>query len=209
MTPLVLSPEQVHQALTGKVTIARPMEPQPPDNAEMVEFHQNEQKGFECLNNKVWWFTAAHEDMWPCSHDEAIPCPFGPVGSEFWVQEEFAFHLCFNAWSVEKLGDVGHDGNIIYLADKKSYTLRGMKKAPITYDLVREASTMPRWASRLTLRHTGTEVKRVLDIDASEKYSMGFGVQTVWREDWQSRHGDQYPWNENPWIWLSTFEEKE
>lgn len=180
-----------------KILIARPVDPQPPEDAEMVEFHQGENRGFECLNDKVWWFTAAHGDMWPCSHDEAISSPFGKVGDELYGQEE---------WGVVDKPGYFKDGDTVY------YKIDGQF---FTEDLCwYEAVTMSQWASRLPLTLKSLTVKRVQDVTASLLGELGynreepFASRLCYRKDWQSRH-PKHPWTGNPWGWLAGLEVKD
>lgn len=55
----------------------------------------------------------------------------------------------------------------------------------------------------LTLRHTGTEVKRVQDHDLDE---LGVFDYDTFAFNWEERYGDKFPWDSNPWIFLGKFE---
>lgn len=85
------------------------------------------------------------------------------------------------------------------------------------------ASMVVNIQTTIHLTHTGITVKRVRDVTEAEAEAMGiirdyeiFGdgvyactcsAKDNFKEQWQSQHPD-YPWWDNPWAWLPTFEVK-
>ena len=77
MTPLTLYPQEIIQLQKGEVLVVRPVEPQPPEDANSwIE------------RNMYWnfWKADGSGKDWPGT-EGAIRSPFGPVGSEFWIVE--------------------------------------------------------------------------------------------------------------------------
>ena len=114
--PLTLSQPEVTRALKEReITLVRPMEP-------------------------------SDEPDWviPMCDPEA-GSPFGPVGSLFWVREEWHSDVTQSQYE-----DVYGGSGVFY------------KATEIEPDIFfwKEASTMPQWASRLTLRLKSIEVKQ-------------------------------------------------
>lgn len=139
MTRLILHTEELTRALALQpgetLTIARPMEPQPPEGTKIVwprcegNSSRNENIDFE---SDEWSFEIDSFNR-DCGRAKS---PFGKPGQEFWVQEEFK----------------RMDGFTQYKSDLH----------PDWYGAFnwQSAKDMPQWASRLTLIHKGTEVKQ-------------------------------------------------
>ena len=80
----------------------RPIKPQPPEDAMMVDYHDSDYL-VEELRGKVSWFVPAAEELWPCNREDAIkasypassivgmaePCQIIKVGSHRWVHFQY------------------------------------------------------------------------------------------------------------------------
>ena len=77
---------------------------------------------------------------------------------------------------------------------------------------------MPRWASRITMRITDVRVERLQDISEADANAEGCQLpardmdwmqcRTWFRDLWESIHGDG-SWDDNPWLWVVSFERVE
>ena len=227
MKPLTLTPHEVKLALKGELfQLIRLMEPQP-ENMDLFGVrdcnldYQNEYYQKNILSR--------------------FKSPFGKPGDEFWVREEWVCyqtidHVCYQwgaSFSEVSDGMAGYksDGHET-IQDLKDHVrlMSGSEFEGIEteFEEWQPAPTMPQWASRLTLTHTGTEVKRVQDLtdeecilvgiddDCDSDYTPDPNDESVegccfyhWglKKLWQSQHPD-YPWAENPWVFIGKFEGK-
>lgn len=67
------------------------VDPQPPKDAALVEFHPPDYL-VEELRDKISWFVSANNDLWPCEREDAIPTPIAIgdnvyQGGEWWRDE--------------------------------------------------------------------------------------------------------------------------
>ena len=178
---LTLYSQEVEHALSLQpgelLTLARPMEPQP-----------------EWEVMRYCWNGMSEPEFW------AKQSPFGKIGAEFWVQEEWnAIPGHGKRFFIFKTGFPSDDGTTWH-----------------------PSSTMKQEASRLTLIHKGTEVKRVQYVteDECEAMNMKLSKCGFWGDNeipiksrkqgfvyyWRDNYGDKYPWDSNPWIFLGKFE---
>lgn len=145
-----------------------------------------------------------------------IKCPYGKVGDELWVRENFSFPWCVNGL---KPKDVQEGVDVHYWADGDVQYGDWTKPKPSIF--------MPRWASRIQLRITDVRVERLQDIsegDAANEgliYSESMGgcpnfrfshdsqnypdAERCFKQLWVSINGAE-SWDENPWVWVIEFE---
>lgn len=160
-------------------------------------------------------------DYW---HD----CPFGAVGDRLWVRETFQGPL-FDAKHIDAyLSDPEPFKNPEYC----KYAANGGPR-PEYFDADdnlrygwRSSTSMPRWASRVTLEITGVRVERLQDISEDDAKAegtyfsdgkpneMGIATQLVVNAEeefahvWTSRYGADR-WQANPWVWVIEFKRVE
>jgi hypothetical protein len=123
-----------------------------------------------------------------------IPCPFGRVGDRLWGRE---------AWQSQFAHPDSTRGNTIlftHLAD-------GGCGGPLGW---RSSSSMPRLASRLSLKVVDVRVERANDVTVDDVKAMGcigspLGDQAdymLFHELWDCDYGDG-AWERNEWVWAA------
>lgn len=131
-----------------------------------------------------------------------IDCPFGAIGDQLWVQEDWTTNSMFDN---EPLANLSRVISINYIADSKD----------IRTGRFRKAEDMHRIASRLLLEITDIRIERVNDIthsDSIAEYCFNFGEKkkqcipplTGFCSYWREKHGDD-AWRSNPWVWVIEF----
>ena len=189
MTPITLSPHEVKLALKGEpFQLIRPVEH---NIASNLDYDPRDAS-----------YGPFFEDEYGDSREVIELSPFGKPGDEFWVQEEWR----------QAYPETSYSKGIVYRADKAKAL--GMDEYSDHYTW-QPASLMLCEISRLTLTHTGTEVKRVQDVAFSEiVHGLGwdgnktpYSIPEWFMKNWQSQHPD-YPWEENPWVFIGKFEVK-
>ncbi|HBT3020253.1 TPA: hypothetical protein MBF03_001569 [Klebsiella pneumoniae] len=147
-------------------------------------------------------------------------CPFGAVGDRIWVRETFA---ALEPGSYEQVKpQEGHCQDLRYAATdrlaKSDADIRGYKWVPSIH--------MPRWASRIQLEITDVRVERLNAISEEDARAEGIidggclncgepepcgcanpepDATDAFAYLWQSIYG-QESWNDNPWVWVISFE---
>ena len=232
--PLTIRAHEAQAIQAGRLSlIVRPMKPQPgpyaggihPNNvakhaAPYIDAYCSEPKtaanprGMSAL--WCWWT----ED------DRQGPvvgkCPLGKPGDELWCRETWKFH------------DWTEDGEpfIQYAADEAvklcrvPYEIDGgwvsdtweRLSHPSNYDIDgyardrrwRSPVTMPRWASRFTLRVIETDCKRVQEISEAEIIAMWCPPEYLLGQNWLRLMWDEWnghgAWDRNEWVWLARVE---
>jgi hypothetical protein len=175
-------------------------------------------------------YNGGEHACWWTSDDRQGPgwfrCPFGRVGDLLWVKE---------AWCPLDRGHYHDSGprdrlttrfgpprrnGAAYRADMPTTAGAFEDSERCRVELGyrwRSAATMPRWASRLTLRVTGVRVQRLQEISEADAIAEGAqspGVPAsltnvgAFAKLWESIHG-QGAWSLNPWVWAITFTREE
>lgn len=134
MNPLILPQSVLPLALSGEAfSVVRPVEPQP-------DFHKDEYGHIESADILI---------------DEESP--FGPVGTLFFVQEDYWIDRREpNLIITKTLPEVVTENK----RDKDNGRRDICEPWNNKFWEERQASTMPQWASRITVKHTGTVVKK-------------------------------------------------
>lgn len=139
---IILRQDEVFAALQGAVTVVRPIKNLDGIWRKIEENYSSDRP-----------YRPIMQDQYGDYHD--IPSPFGSVGDRLWVRETWAIQSCGRL--VPLTPDIWPDGwpikRLRYPAtDKPPYKGHWWNK--------RSSSTMPRWASRLTLENVGVSVER-------------------------------------------------
>lgn len=219
---IILHGPEVVAALAGEVCVVRPVQPQPPDETTLVSQSCN-----------PGWF--AYKEWETRKGDECLTlaalgaCPFGPPGTALRVRETWCAHWWLGQPGGIALVDgsdipqddgtasVACEDNPLHLYYRATYG----KLPPFGHIKWRPSSQMPAWASRLSVRLTGVEVRQVQTIKDSEFLAAGvkhpyyadgtcgsrFGLrQVVFPEWWDARHRRApYRWQDNPHCWFGKF----
>ncbi len=210
--PILFNADMVRAILEGRKTqTRRVVNPQPEDVGEdsigIVGFR----------NHKM-----TIEEM-------AAFCPYGAPSDLLYVQESWAVTPDLNSVATSGLSP-----RRTSLRGVQHATLPCVKRLFPTYNpwpntMWREASEMPRWASRITLRVTDVRVERLqeisygdaiaegieqnilgwIDYSASDRLmqSCGEGARSSFATLWDSINAKRgFGWDVNPWIWVVSFE---
>lgn len=200
-----------------KTQVRRVVKPQPPADwqapEEGIEWREG---GKFCGRQRVMRMSANGE---PYVDVEVVDfsvqtCPFGSPGDVLWAKETWRFE----GTDMNRHGRTHslQDGVVSY-ADGRRLTFerpwqdveRWMTRANRT----RSGISMPRWASRLSLRVLDVRVQRLQEI--SEEEARAEGVVPLQMDHgsflpcfeglWDS-HNKRHPWSSNPWVWAATVE---
>jgi hypothetical protein len=129
-------------------------------------------------------------------------CPYGQLGDQLWVRENFVLPHRHDGDSAAALGSA--------YAVVVTFPPPGDEPRQ-NYGRIRPSIHMPRWASRLTLEITDVRVQRVQEISAEDAAAEGFPSEqmdsrenfaNLWRELNAARG---YGWDVNPFVWALTF----
>lgn len=136
--------------------------------------------------------------------EKFIKCPFGGPGDTLWVKE---------TWYEDRIPELKYEHGVVhYKADDKlvNASFKGLWRSPVT---------MPRWASRFKLYVVNVRVERVQDIKPAECISEGvYTIQlnygpaegpyaiAMFANFWDSINKKDYSWEDNPWVWVASFE---
>lgn len=179
--PIIFSAPDVRAILDGRKTqTRRVLKPQP-----STDFLARGVVGVVPqwpLQNGVRWFMA--DGM-----SELLACPFGSPGDALWVRE---------TWLPRAQGT-----KAVYRADLDPPEAAGVAGM---YGGWRPSTTMPRWASRITLELTNVQVQRVQEITIDEVAAEG--LPTKLRAQFKGRWNflnPKHPWDSNPWVWVLEF----
>lgn len=134
-------------------------------------------------------------------------CPYGQPGDRLWVRESFATPGNYDHIKPSDLIDtMCHE--IVY---------RATELYPVYYNW-RPSIHMPRWASRITLKITGVEVRPLWRMAVDDMIAEGVPEipdtddapavhpLTPFIRLWDSINARRgYPWSLNPWVWVINF----
>lgn len=215
--PIVFTGDMVRATLAGRKTMARRcMELQPTIEPSL---HTDQKWGIVAT-----WPGESEFDYYDCH------CPYGKPGDRLWVKEAWFEHDDHvHAWGAGNSaeGEGADDMNGFWTR----YAADGFRAQPPTKWYEREATDMPRWASRLTLEITALWVKRLQDIE--EVHARAEGVTGIvhdvnveatsltpdghmlsgtgsatwiesFRKGWNERNPDN-DWDSKPWVWVIEF----
>lgn len=228
MTSLILSASQVRAALAG--TLRQIWIPVTWQNsyANVPKTHlwdfsrARVDRGLDVPGNEYLHVPFAHpEDGWQANPDDdtldRVRCRY-KVGLRLIVRETF-----IAGWPTNEIGEseqYDDDGNelpqrVWYRADSPG--LRWLSENGDGYadnTPWKSASTMPLWASRLTLPPiAGVQATRTGSILTNDALAAGFTAgdrespSDAFHNWWDARYGTRYPWASNPHCWKLTIEE--
>jgi hypothetical protein len=166
-------------------------------------------------------------DLWEGWKEDTIRYGYAPykAGQVLWVREmwgvvshAFDDNEDIVPWNPDrpalpihekKFGQGYYDGHVIYAADGYFEWYQGAS-------CWKSSTTMPLWASRLSLRITSVKCERLQDItekDARLEGCVGYGDIEGPSDDfmklWDSRHKPEESWAVNPWVFAYTTEIEE
>ena len=184
---LLHSWEQSAAARGGLGVVVRPCKEQPQVSTD---------------GDAAWWDKSIQ--AWRNSRQYARDCsPLGPVGSVLYVKERY--------W-VRNHGNMFKGTGIDYAAGGDSHHLGYRPKDRGKLCCWRSARSMPHWAARTWLKHTGSTVKRLAEISEEEAMSAGVIVLQGCDDDFaQACLSDwlrkRYPGlTDDSYVWLSRVE---
>ncbi len=195
-TPVQFTLDMVRATQAGLKTQMRIVVDPQPDCGGGWEMHETDATGM--------WFKPRSGPVYPL-----VPCPLGKPGDRLWVQEIWAARHEYDHCSPTEI----HPGTQIwYKSDKQGDPLGGV-------GCWRPASSMPRWASRLTLEVSSVRVgvlQGFSEVDAAaegviedfrpvaDKWDLCSLYRNAYRERWVSLHGKE-SWDANPFVWVVEF----
>jgi hypothetical protein len=125
------------------------------------------------------------------------PCPHGQPGDLLWVRETWAVRKLQTGYWVEWKAD-GSNARIPEEVD--AFAL-------FTIDTWRPSIFMPRWASRLTLRLTEVRTETLHRITEADAHAEGVADVAAYAALWDALNAKRgYGWNDNPFVWVLSFE---
>lgn len=154
--------------------------------------------------------------------------PFGTVGDRLWCRETFRIDSCRGSGTPEARFWLRYAVKDAHGTDTRAVNAPGCRLSPS--DSWRSSTSMPRWASRLTLEVTGVRVERVSAITEADARAEGIpqtageaeklGLYDMFREPghewdnrtsvenfarlWASLHGPD-AWERGGWCWAVEF----
>lgn len=190
---LILSPHEVLAALDDRLgLVVRPVKPQPTTS---LPGHEGE----------IWHHASAGK--WASGLLLESECPLGTPGDRLVGKETWCRH-----WRP----DTGYLKEALYRADGIVFD------NPEDGSPWKAATTMPRWASRITLEVVGVRCVRLQSLTEEDAAKTGIERRTIegqvyfknyrsgcWildstgslRTSWSSHYGKRYPWESNPFAW--------
>jgi hypothetical protein len=209
---LIARPHEVRAMLAGRQTMFRRPIRHPGDflggggKSNREEWDDPRCWGWEDPENPSHFIVLARE---PEPGDVPVRCPFGRPGDRLWLKETWAPRADVDpAQEPEKARHY-----CLYRADGSDHPRFGAHWHDFG-DRWRPASTMPRWASRLTLEIAEVRVERLAEI--SEADAIAEGCSSNWKASenmetarqhfarlWDAHYGKRpgCSWADNPWLW--------
>lgn len=154
-----------------------------------------------------------------------FPGPFGARGDELWVRESWRVSKQWDAALPRTIpprrttvifaagGSMANDDEGRWVPDE-AYP----KTLPAWAGKLRPAIFMPRWASRITLRITNVGIERLQAITPADAIAEGCAAVSLhsldcdspspvveYRGIWERINGEG-SWQQNPFVWVITFE---
>jgi len=163
MKEIVFTTPMVRAILDGRKTQTRRLvKPQPYCIAHPQPIGE---KWHVAYSSEAWGIYDTYAEMFD-EYRRLIKCPYGKVGDRLWVREEWGAKWEGSEKWVENAGS-NQDGSqpIAYRASGDT----------AFRDFWKPSSSMPRWASRITLEIVAVRIERLQDI--SEADALAEGVQ--------------------------------
>ena len=198
MKPIPFSGPMIHALLDGK-TQTRRVASLP---AEAIVTR---------LSERLWQYEMPNLTIPDC---QLIECPYGAIGDQLWVSEAWYIDRRFDKQKHLPVPPSSATPVVFYAADK---LLR-----PADFGIYRNARSMPRWASRFTLRVEHVDIQKIQAITWVDCQAEGIRVTDVglghnemevkptnayinaFRKMWETTNGIGN-WTANPWVWALTF----
>lgn len=136
-------------------------------------------------------YPGASQDRRKWFDDLLDKCPYGQPGDRLWVRETFGEVLIVNSKTSEQRTE------IIYRAENENYDKFGMNGG------WKPSIFMPRALSRITLEVVRICVERLQDISEQDAIAEGVGSVEEFKALWQRINAN---WDNNPWVWVISFE---
>lgn len=209
--PILFNGDMVRAILSGaKTQTRRPMRPQPPKDAAIVDPYNGD------LDNFTAWSADKKMFLSPGNINGTAHwrCPYGQVGDRLWVRETFG---------------IGRASGIYYYKTcSPNHLLRDHpENYKALFDRWHPSIHMPRRASRITLEITNIRVDRVQDISEGDAKAEGVATwcdshkekcfydpnsqlhtypTTTFSRLWDSIYADRgFGWRANCWVWVMEF----
>lgn len=204
---MLFSTEMVRALLEGRKSVTRRHPFQMPEDYNMLKGLYRNDNGRLCA-------------LFQCQSDpttEAVYCRYDQ-GVILWVREPWQFIPCSDCQMKQKgicsekpttyrSRNFSGEGCFVYRAD---YPERGSIKW-------RPSIHMPREAARIFLRVTGVRVERMRDMVLGDVLVEGITEADTYESTWDRWHQTwnstikpkdlgSYGWEENPWVWVISFE---
>lgn len=138
----------------------------------------------------------------------AIKCPFGQIGDQIWVRENYRTDRQVDS---AKPSELSKGEPILYEADS---VFRTYGCHPLEWGKQRPSIFMPRWASRIQLEITGVRVERLQEISEEDAQAegcdiafdneMSIGYFQSFQSLWTDINGAE-SWQSNPFVWVVEF----
>jgi hypothetical protein len=139
-----------------------------------------------------------------------LSCPFGQPGDRLWVREKWKEADGYESQKLNKNGNPKVPTlmcPVLYAAD---FPQGRHRKGRFRYP-----TSMPRWASRLTLEIVSVRVERVQEISRGDAMDEGCPFPNMAKGDdpryWFAALCDSiyiargFGWEKNPWVWVIEF----
>lgn len=178
--------------------LVRPIDPQPPEDADEVFYWQAEYVGVNVANCGLWARKNSVDEEDTSGWLRFLqPSPHGKPGDVLVGLEEWGIHT--------NLEIRGYCKSYIYKAD-------GVDDCKW-----RTAESMPEWASRTRIKLNGIDAGRVgsmtvpqcaMAVGYTGDMPMVANVESQFKKEWQSNYGDTFPWESNPWAWMMRVEKE-
>jgi len=169
------------------------------------------EKWYVDYSSEAWGIYDTYAEMFD-EYRRLIKCPYGKVGDRLWVREEWGAKWEGSEKWVENAGS-NQDGSqpIAYRASGDT----------AFRDFWKPSSSMPRWASRITLEIVAVRIERLEDISFDDIDAEGaLRVDCIYTDQcakdyfaklWDSINGKKEgaEWESNPFVWVIEFKRLE
>ena len=187
--PILFKAEMVNAILDGsKTQTRRVFNHQPDEHIELCTNTKGEHLADDFENNLMYF-----------------KCPYGKIGDQLWVRENFAFDSQMDNIKPSEMSK----GEPVYYPANRELVQKGCSM--ISRGKTRPSIFMPHWASRIQLEITDIRVERLQDISGEDARAEGCsGAKDIspyqeFYELWKSINGAD-SWDSNPWVWIVEFQ---